>query len=130
LIDMLTVADNFALSDGFKAAGVIAPIRRKEHLAHAKATLDLLDIDVDPAKLVKDLSPSEKTMVAIARAFQSDEANVEALQGRVLILDETTESLPEAESARVHNIINTLRAQGGTVIYVSHRIEEVIEFAD
>lgn len=130
LIDMLTVADNFALSDGFKAAGVIAPIKRREHLAHAKATLELLDIDVDPSRLVKDLSPSERTMVGIARAFQSEEANVEALQDKILILDEPTASLPEGEADRVLDIVDRLRSYGGTAIYVSHRIEEVIEIAD
>lgn len=130
LIDLLTVADNFALSDGFKAAGVIAPIKRREHFAHAKATLELLDIDVDPSRLVKDLSPSERTMVGIARAFQSEDANVEALQDKVLILDEPTASLPEGEVDRVLDIVDRLRSYGGTAIYVSHRIEEVLEIAD
>lgn len=130
LIDMLTVADNFALSDGFKAASVISPIKRREHLAHAKATLELLDIDVDPSRLIKDLSPSERTMVGIARAFQSEEADVEALQDKILILDEPTASLPEGEVGRVLDIVDRLRSYGGTAIYVSHRIEEVIEIAD
>lgn len=130
LIDMLTVADNFALSDGFKAAGVVAPIKRKQHFAHAKETLDLLNIEVDPSRLVKELSPSERTMVGIARAFQSAEANVEALQDKILVLDEPTASLPEGEASRVLDIVDRLRSFGGTAIYVSHRIEEVIEISD
>lgn len=130
LVDMLTVADNFALSDGFKAAGLFGPIRRRRHLDHAQATLQLLDIHVDPSRLVKDLTPSERTMVGIARAFQSEDATVETLRRNVLVLDEPTASLPAEEASRVLDLVETLRSHGGTAIYVSHRIEEVMRVSD
>lgn len=130
LVDMLTVADNFALSDGFKAAGLFAPIRRRRHLDHAEQTLRLLDINVDPSRLVRDLTPSERTMVGIARAFQSDDATVETLRRNVLVLDEPTASLPAEEAMRVLELVETLRSHGGTAVYVSHRIEEVMRISD
>lgn len=130
LIEMLTVADNFALADGFAAAGVIAPIRRRQHHDHAQRILTMLSVDVSPDRLVRDLSPSERTMVAIARAFQSEEATVESLRQRVLVLDEPTASLPAREADRVLEMVESLRDHGGTVIYVSHRIEEVMRIAD
>lgn len=133
LVDMLTVADNFAMSDGFVSKGflgVFAPINRRQHRDHAAATLRLLDIDVDPDSLVRDLSPTDRTMVGIARAFQSAEGGVEALRRNVLVLDEPTASLPAEDSDRVLDLVDRLRSYGGTAIYVSHRIEEVIRIAD
>lgn len=109
---------------------MFSPIDRRRHHDHAAATLQLLDVDVDPRRLVKDLSPSERTMVGIARAFQSDEADVEALRRNILILDEPTASLPAAEADRVLKIVETLRSHGGTAVYVSHRLEEVVRIAD
>ncbi|MGO1183431.1 MAG: sugar ABC transporter ATP-binding protein [Micrococcaceae bacterium] len=130
LIEMLTVADNFALADGFAAKGMFAPINRRRHHDHAERILSMLAVDVSPNRLVRDLSPSERTMVAIARAFQSEEATVESLRQRVLVLDEPTASLPAHEADRVLEMVESLRAHGGTAVYVSHRIEEVMRVAD
>lgn len=144
LVDALTIADNFALSDGFFARSSFSPVRlRKEH-ANVAATLELLGINEHPGRLVGDLSPSTRTMVGIARAFQdrsgsgggagspsdSIPADVDALRRNILILDEPTASLPAHEADRVLALIDMLRSHGGTAVYVSHRIEEVRRIAD
>ena len=148
LVDALTIADNFALSDGFFARS-LSPVRiRKEH-AHVAATLELLGIHEHPGRLVGDLSPSTRTMVGIARAFQhrgmgegtgegtgepdarsGAPADVDALRRNILILDEPTASLPAGEADRVLALLDMLRSHGGTAVYVSHRIEEVRRIAD
>lgn len=143
LVDALTIADNFALSDGFFARSVLSPVKvRKEH-AQVAGTLELLGIDEHPGRLVGDLTPSTRTMVGIARAFQhrsggtpgdsaggSTAADVDALRRNILILDEPTASLPAEEADRVLALLDMLRSHGGTAVYVSHRIEEVRRIAD
>ncbi|TQL48772.1 monosaccharide ABC transporter ATP-binding protein (CUT2 family) [Homoserinimonas aerilata] len=130
LVDSLTVADNFALVDRFIARGVIAPINRRAQFAHTAATLDLFDLHVHPGALVGELSPSVRTMIGIARAFQSRDAGLDALRDRILVLDEPTASLPADEVDTVLRMLERLRERGGTTIYVSHRIEEVRRIAD
>ncbi|MCC9204163.1 sugar ABC transporter ATP-binding protein [Arthrobacter sp. zg-Y769] len=138
LVDALTIADNFALSDGFFARSSLSPVKlRKEH-AHVAATLELLGIDEHPGRLVADLTPSTRTMVGIARAFQhrsgnggdAGPADVDALRRNILVLDEPTASLPAHEADRVLALLDMLRSHGGTAVYVSHRIEEVRRIAD
>ncbi|MCC3289913.1 MULTISPECIES: sugar ABC transporter ATP-binding protein [unclassified Arthrobacter] len=138
LVDALTIADNFALSDGFFTRTAFSPVKlRKEH-AHVAATLELLGIDEHPGRLVGDLTPSTRTMVGIARAFQHRSgsvddgapADVDALRRNILILDEPTASLPAHEADRVLALLDMLRGHGGTAVYVSHRIEEVRRIAD
>ncbi|MGW9405341.1 sugar ABC transporter ATP-binding protein [Arthrobacter sp. NPDC055585] len=139
LVDALTIADNFALSDGFFARTAFSPVRLRREHAHVAATLELLGIKEHPGRLVGDLSPSTRTMVGIARAFQhrtgdeedsSAPADVDALRRNILILDEPTASLPASEADRVLALLDMLRGHGGTAVYVSHRIEEVRRIAD
>ena len=141
LVDALTIADNFALSDGFFARTALSPVRLRREYAHVASTLELLGIDEHPGRLVGDLTPSTRTMVGIARAFQhrsggpdaldgAKAADVDALRRNILILDEPTASLPADEADRVLALLDMLRSHGGTAVYVSHRIEEVRRIAD
>ncbi|MCC3282830.1 MULTISPECIES: sugar ABC transporter ATP-binding protein [Arthrobacter] len=142
LVDALTIADNFALSDGFFARSSLSRVKLRREHAHVASTLELLGIDEHPGRLVGDLSPSVRTMVGIARAFQHRSGNeagddagtggadVDALRRNILILDEPTASLPAHEADRVLALLDMLRSHGGTAVYVSHRIEEVRRIAD
>jgi ribose transport system ATP-binding protein len=130
LVDSLTVADNFALVDRFFARGPLGPINLRRQHAHVAATLALLDIDQDPGALVGSLSPSARTMIGIARAFQDRDRGIEALRQNILVLDEPTASLPAEEVDKVLGILEKLRDNGGTAVYVSHRIEEIRRIAD
>src|SRR6185437_10896288 len=90
--------------------------------ARAARALDTLGLDIDPDMRVQDLSRTEKSIVAIARAL--------AAEAEILVLDEPTASLPADEVARLFSALRRLRARGVGIVYVSHRLDEVFEIAD
>lgn len=121
----LTVAENLAIGRGF-ARGAGGRIDWSATRRRAAQVLDRFSIDVSPITLVADLRPADRTMLSIARALQDQEG---AHDG-VLVLDEPTASLPAEE---VHRLLNALRAYAGagqTILYVSHRLPEILELAD
>jgi ABC-type sugar transport system ATPase subunit len=79
-------------------------------------------LDHDPARLVSDLSVAEQQMVEIARALSMD--------AKLVVMDEPTSALSEAEVARLFKIIDDLRAKGISVIFVTHRLDEVMRICD
>jgi ribose transport system ATP-binding protein len=90
-----------------------------------RRTLDLLEevgLDVAPQTRVRDLSTSQSQLVEIAKAL--------SLSATLIIMDEPNSSLTETETRRLFDVIHRLQAKGVTIIYVSHRIEEVLEIAD
>ncbi len=131
LVDALTVADNFAFVDRFRGPGTLGPINAKAQRAHVEETLARFGVNVDPDQAVSTLTPTQRTMVGVARALQddsSDRAGGDA--SKILILDEPTAALPPEEVDVVLTALEELRARGGTIIYVSHRIDEVSRIAD
>jgi ribose transport system ATP-binding protein len=121
VIDDLTVAENLTL--GARDQGRWLSDSRERR--GGQELLDGLGIDVDAGSLVRDLSPAERTMVAVARALRD---GIEA--ARVLVLDEVTAALPVDEVDLVFDLVRRIRDMGGTVLYVSHRLEEVFQIAD
>src|SRR5690606_12473757 len=108
---------------------VVASYRRRGGLidwaataAAARRALDAMGCAFDPEQLVGQLSAAERSMVAIARAL--------AVNARILVLDEPTATLPEADVARLHEVLRRLRAQGLGIIYVTHRLDELFRIAD
>src|SRR4029077_19134559 len=75
-----------------------------------------------PDALVGSLAIGEQQLIEIARTLEQ--------QSRIVILDEPNSALNEAESQRLFEIVRRLRARGITIIYVSHRLEEVFAIAD
>jgi ribose transport system ATP-binding protein len=120
LIEWMTVAENICLTLGYPRR--YGMIDWDGGIARARLALDRLDADIDPERRVNELSRTEKSLVAIARAL--------AAEARVLVLDEPTASLPGDEVARLFAALGRLRAQGVAMIYVSHRLDEVFELAD
>lgn len=121
----LSVAENIAIGTGFEKtrAGSVnwrALRRRTESL------LERYDIPARPDTLVRSLRPAERAMVAIARALQDQD---EAKAG-VLVLDEPTASLPRAEVSRLMLALTRYAQAGQTILFVSHRLDEVIDAAD
>ena len=88
----------------------------------AQEALARLDLDLDPALLVRRLRPDQQQMVEIARALSID--------ARVLILDEPTSSLTEDEVEALFGLVRRLRAEGVATIFVSHRLGEIFALAD
>jgi len=120
LIDWMTVAENICMTLGFpRRVGMIDQDAARRRAATA---LDALGADIDPDTRIQNLSRTEKSLVAIARAL--------AAEPEILVLDEPTASLPADEVVRLFSALRRLRARGVAMIYVSHRLDEVFEIAD
>src|SRR5690606_39450731 len=78
--------------------------------------------DIDPATPVSELSVARMQLVEIAKAL--------SLQSRVLLLDEPTASLTSSETDRLFTILRRLRDDGTSLVFVSHKLEEVQEICD
>ena len=120
LIEWMTVAENIALALGFKRKSGL--IQWSDVERFAQDALAKVDCDFDPSTRVEDLSRTEKSLVAIARAL--------AVDSEFLVLDEPTASLPADEVERLFNAIRPLREKGVGMIYVSHRLDEIFQIAD
>ena len=121
LMPELTVAENLYAADLPTVRGL--PVLRRRALdARAGALLAGLGLDLDPRALVKDLSVSRRQMLEIAKALRLDAS--------ILIMDEPTASLADAEVEKLYEIIRGLRATGKTVLYISHRMKEIFEVTD
>jgi ribose transport system ATP-binding protein len=88
----------------------------------ARQVLSELGLDVDVKQKVADLSPGKKQLVAIAKAL--------SIEAQMLIMDEPTAALTDQEVGHLFQVIRKLRDQGISVIFVSHRMEEVFQIAD
>ena len=90
-----------------------------------KRSLELLQrlgLEVDPDRLVTDLKVGEQQLVEIARALH--------LEASLIIMDEPTSALSARETERLFRIIETLRGEGRTIVYISHRFDELFAIAD
>jgi len=105
-----------------KRYGVVRIVDDRKMYADCKAVFDDLGMDIDPATKVMNLSASKIQSMEIAQAV--------SYNSRVIIMDEPTSSLTENEVQHLFSIIRKLRSQGVAVIYISHRIEEILEISD
>ena len=120
LIPTLTVAENLTIEDMPTRLGVIDR-RRQNQLARAALKPAGAD-DLDPTSLVAKLGIAKRQLVEIAAGLSRN--------CRVLILDEPTAALSPTESEALFVQIDLLRKQGVCVVYISHRLEEVLRLAD
>ena len=120
LVEWMTIAENMALSIGYPRRALLIDWATAQ--ATAARALMLVGCDIDPGRRIQELTRTEKSLVAIARAL--------AVQCDVLVLDEPTASLPADEVSRLFDALRPLRQQGVGMIYVSHRLDEVFEIAD
>ncbi len=120
LIEWMTVAENIALALGYASKSGMIKWGSVEEFA--AAALKKVDCDFDPTTRVEDLSRTEKSLVAIARAL--------AVDSEFLVLDEPTASLPADEVERLFTALRPLKEQGVGMIYVSHRLDEIFRIAD
>ncbi len=124
LVPSATVAENIALGDlpTRRLLGVISIIDRHAMRARASAVLKRLDFRGSLDARVDGLSHAERQIVAIAKALDHN--------ARLLILDEPTASLDQREVEHLFDILNHLRAKGIGIVYVSHRLGEIVRLAD
>lgn len=119
LAEHLTVADSIFLGREIKRFGFLDLKQMRER---ARAVMETLHVRVDPDARINTLSVADKQMVEIAKAISRD--------ARVLIMDEPTAVLSVAETQTLFEQIRRLTARGVAVIFISHKLDEIMDLAD
>jgi len=122
VFDNLSVAENVFLGREPVWAGPLKLIDRRELSAQTEVCLKRLGLDIPSQTPLRDISLAQQQMVEIAKAL--------SLNARILIMDEPTSSLTLTETARLLEVAKELRAQGVSIIYISHRLGEISDLAD
>lgn len=115
----LTVGANIFLGREPKKGGLID---EAEIAARSQEFLDKVGLEVSPDTLVGDLTIGRQQLVEIAKALSTD--------AKILIMDEPTSSLSSRETERLFEVVKDLRSNGVSIVYISHRLAEVVELAD
>ena len=119
LVPTLSVAENVFLGDRL---GNSRLVDFKLMRSQAREIFSRFNVEIDPDRQVQDLSPAKQQIVEIAKAVSK---NV-----KILIMDEPSAPLSVSEVERMFEIIQQLKRRGVTIIYISHRLEEVFRIAD
>ncbi len=120
LVPQLSIAEN--IFAGRQPTRLFGTVDRREMMRRARALLDDLGVALDPALPVRALSAAQAQVIEIAKALSRDL--------RLLILDEPTSALTLTETARLFTLVRRLRANGVSIIYISHRLAEIFELCD
>lgn len=124
LVHELDAVDNMALGGGY-ARGRLGVIRWRDQRQTTLDALAKFGVQVDIDIPLSRLAPVERTAVAIVRALVDwDETS------GLLVLDEPTASLPTSEVERLHMLVREVSSRGAAVIYVSHRLDDIVTVAD
>ncbi len=119
-VSSLSVAENIFLGRAPKTkSGIIDWQKMKEESVRI---LKQLDIDLDPDQIVGSLSVAQQQLVEIAKALSTESS--------LLIMDEPTAALGQSEIIRLHKLVKKLRDEGYAIIYISHRLDEVVDLVD
>ena len=120
-----TLAPNMSVAENVfigREPGAGPFVNWRKMAADTFAITDRLGLGLKPRALVRDLSVAEQQMVEIARAL--------SMQSRLIVMDEPTSALSATEVEKLFRIIRDLKAQGLSVIFVTHRLEEVMQICD
>lgn len=120
LVECLSVMDNLFLGIKKNAWDIFVNLRYMKKKTNE--LLRLFNLHCSPYTLVSSLNISEKYIVSIAKAF--------LLNAEILIMDEPTASLTAIEQGMVFDLMKRVKEQGSSIIYVTHRIDEVINYCD
>jgi D-xylose transport system ATP-binding protein len=119
LVKEMTIGENIFLGREPRRFGVI---RWEEVYRRARQLLDSVHLAVDPHTPIRNLGIGQQQLVEIAKALSHD--------ARILVLDEPTAALTDAEVETLFGILNKLRARGVGMIYISHKLDEVLRISD
>jgi len=119
LVPWFSVAENIVLGDRYPTRSFL--INWKELNRRAEVVLERFGIDIKPSAPIQGLSVGQQWLVAIARALYTE--------GCLLVMDEPTASLSKREVSELLSFVSSLRQHGTSVIYISHRLQEIFEIA-
>ncbi len=119
IVDQLTVEENLTLGMEETTLGFI---RKTDKINRMVSVLNGIEPSIKPWQLVSSLSVAKKQIVEIAKAV--------AAESDIIIMDEPTAAISESEIDRLFTIIKSLREKNVTVIYISHRLDEIFEIGD
>lgn len=88
----------------------------------AKEVLDMMGVDINPSAVMSELSVGQQQMIEICKALMVD--------AKVIIMDEPTAALTQSETDALFKVIHSLRKKGVSMVYISHRMEEIFELCD
>lgn len=120
VINDLPIYENLFL--GREPIGAGGFLKMEEMRDQAQDLFDRLDLDLDPNVMVRDLDASYKQIVEICKAL--------LMNASIIIMDEPTSSLTNTEIERVFEIVKTLKQQGVGIVFISHKLQEVIQICD
>ena len=120
LFPNLSVAENIAMEDALHSLGKL--VNHDQMIERAKAALKRLDVTLPLDEKVGNLPIAQRQLVAICRGLASD--------ARLLFMDEPTASLTRSEVNSLLNVVRRLKSDGIAVVFVSHRLDEVVEIAE
>jgi ABC-type sugar transport system ATPase subunit len=118
----MTVAENLFMGDIPLKGKLVKMVDYKKLWREAKELLLMFDLPYDPFSLMSTLSVAEKQMVEILRSVRQ---NV-----KVLVMDEPTSALSETEIDRLYGMISDLSSKGVSILYISHKLDEVFQVSD
>jgi erythritol transport system ATP-binding protein len=116
----LSVVENIYLAREVTQRGVM--IDKKTQNQHTRELVRRLEQNIEPDALVGDLRIGQQQIIEIARALAQDI--------RILIMDEPTSALSSAEVEVLFRVINELKSRGVSIIYISHKLEELLQIGD
>ncbi len=119
VVPSMNIAENIFLGD--KTGNAISPDFKKMHKEAARL-MESLGVHIDSHRMVGDLSTAQQQLVEIAKAISKN--------CKVLIMDEPSAAIAVAEVENMLRIVRQLKEQGVTIIYISHRMDEVFEISD
>ena len=119
VVDQLTVEENLTLGMEDTTFGFL---RHTDKINKMVSVMNSIEPSIKPRQLVSSLSVAQKQIVEIAKAV--------AAESDIIIMDEPTAAISESEIARLFTIIKALREKNVTVIYISHRLDEIFELGD
>jgi simple sugar transport system ATP-binding protein len=120
LIPVLSVAENVVLGQEIVRAGGVLDLR--EAAARINLLAKKLGFNIEPSSKIEQLSVGQQQRVEIVKAIHRN--------ARILVLDEPTAVLTPQETQEIFDVLQRLRAEGASVIFISHKLDEVLEIAD
>ncbi|HEV8388286.1 MAG TPA: sugar ABC transporter ATP-binding protein [Dongiaceae bacterium] len=122
IVPYVTVAENIFMGDMPRRAGLLLDWSHLEARTWEVLAAFGMEHDLRPRQLCDQLGPAQRQMIEIMRAVRAG--------GRLIAFDEPTSSLTDDEARRLFAVIRRLRSDGVSIIYISHRLPEIIEMAD